>query len=122
VGTTDISTTSTTFAAMTNMSITNSTSGGDALVLFNATVDHATNNTQSEYALFVDSSEQFRILSQFRQADQPEPVSLSYLVTGLSSGSHTFEIRWRSVGGSTIRQSAATWNAGRNLVVIEAGN
>ena len=107
---------------MSNMSITNSTSGNDILVLFNATVEHSANSDRSEYALFVDSSEEHRIVLEITQSSQPYPVNLSYLVTGLSSGSHTFEIRWRSVDGTTIRQSAATWNAGRNLVVMEVGN
>ena len=107
---------------MTNMSITDNTAGHDVLVLFSATVEHSANGDRSEYALFVDSSEEYHILLEITQSSQPSPLSLSYLVTGLSSGSHTFEIRWRSVDGTTIRQSAATWGAGRNLVVIELGN
>jgi hypothetical protein len=107
---------------MTNMSITNNTSGGEVLVLFNATVEHSANGDRSEYAIFVDSSEDFHILMEITQSSQPTPVNVSYLVTGLSSGSHTFEIRWRSVDGTTIRQSAATWGADRSLVVVEVGN
>jgi hypothetical protein len=37
----------------------------------------------------------------------------------LSAASHTFEIHWRSVGGTEVRQSAATWSAGRHFYLVE---
>jgi hypothetical protein len=107
---------------MSGMTITATTSGGDVLVLFNTTVHHAADNATSEYALFVDSSEEFSIRSEFRQGYQPETISMSYLVTGLSAGSHTFEIHWRSEIGWTVQQLAATWGNGRNMVIMEVTN
>jgi hypothetical protein len=101
------------------MTITLATAGGDVEVSFTTSVDHDKASSEiSEYALFVDSAEQFRVRWRNSSSDRGV-ISLRYLVTGLSAASHTFEIHWRSVGGTEVRQSAATWSAGRHFYLVE---
>jgi len=105
---------------MTNMSITMTTTGGDVLILFKTTTSHSTNLEQSEYALYVDSSQTFVTALSGHNGGDMVDANISFLVTGLSSASHTFEIRWRSgASGNTVSQSAATWGMDRSLVAME---
>ena len=106
-----------------DMTITVSTSGGNVMVGFTATVQHTQDKKYGDYALFVDGTEEFRVRQTISPVEELDPVSINYLVTGLSSGSHTFEIRWRSESGSnTVQQNAASWGTGRTLSVVELAN
>jgi hypothetical protein len=116
----NVSTSSTSFVLMPGMSITMTTAGGNVEVAFTASVKHSRDQKYSDYALFVDSTEQFRVRTTIARKFVPTGVTLTYLVRNLSAGSHTFEIRWRSeVSNTTVYQWAADWGAGRNLYVVE---
>lgn len=90
-----------------------------------ATVTHSSTDRFTDFALFVDAAEEFRARRNERH-DQKEsgtsPASFTYLVTGLSAGLYTFEIRWRTESGNTVEQKAATWDADRAFSVIELSN
>jgi hypothetical protein len=109
-----------TYLLMPNMSITMTTSSGKVLVLFSATTDHDKNQRQSSYGLFVDGTRRFSVAVSGQNAADKMDTSLSYLVTGLSAGSHTFEIRWLlDIADCNARQLATTWGLERSLVVME---
>jgi hypothetical protein len=121
MGTSDISTSSNTFVLMTNMSVTMTTSGGNVFVSFHTTVAMS-NKKYGEIALFIDNTEYFRIREFCNDSNDIEPVGLSYLATGLSAASHTFQIRWRVEDpGAAISQNGSTWSSGRSLTVIDLG-
>jgi hypothetical protein len=120
-GTTDVSTNSTTYVTIPDMSITPTTSGGDVLVVFTATVSNSDVSAYADIGLFVDNVERFRIRLHTKATE--EPVSLTHLVTGLGAGSHPFEIRWRSSSsGNQTRQFAMTGGGGRSLALVELAN
>jgi hypothetical protein len=123
VGTTDASTDSTHFKLIPDMTVTGTTSGGDCLVMFTTSVDLEDTDKLAEFALFVDSTEKFRIRLNTENNKEEHPINLTYLVTNLSAASHTFEIKWKTVEyGREIYQYASTWGAGRSLVVLELDN
>jgi hypothetical protein len=125
VGTTNISTGSTTYVLMTGMSVTLNTGGGDVLVHFTTTIQTSANGADADIGLFVDGTHYFAVRNHTKDSNDTDAMNLSYLVTGLSAGSHTFQIRWR-VNTGTVLQSASTWAqysgvgyARRTLIAVE---
>ena len=119
MGTSDVATNSTTLVAMPDMAATVTVTTGKALVAFAATVSHDRTQRDSTYALFVDGTRYFASGITSQTADDYMNPSFTYLVTGLSSGSHSFEVRWSiSNSDGSVRQKAATWNMSRSLVVV----
>jgi hypothetical protein len=117
---TDVSTNSTALVLMPDMTITQSIASGKAFVSFSATVSHDRTQRLSEFALYVDSAKVFASGIVSQTADDQMNPSFTFLVTGLSNASHTFEIFWRiSNNDGSVRQRAATWGMGRALQVME---
>jgi hypothetical protein len=73
----------------------------------------------SDYALFVDGVEKFRVRHEITKQYESTGISLAYLVRNLSAGEHTFEIRWRCQSPNTAQQWGASWDAGRHFYVVE---
>ena len=120
VGTIDASTSSSTYATMPALTVTMSIATGKALINFSTTVAHSRSQRESNYAIFVDGTQYFTAAVSSQTADDKMNVGFTYLVTGLSNGSHTFEIRWLITNpDATARQFAATWGMGRVLGVTE---
>jgi hypothetical protein len=123
LGTTDVATNSTTFVLMTDMSVTLTTGAGNSLVNFTTTINHSRDNRFSEIALFVDGVRQVTIRRFATHREEINPVTITHLVTGLTAGTHTFDIRWRTQNAdTTVSQQAATWVAERTLAVVELRN
>jgi hypothetical protein len=102
------------------MSITMSITSGKALVSFTSTVAHSKSQRESRHALYVDGVSVFAAATSSQTADDYMNVAFTYLVTGLSSGSHTFQIRWRINNVDTIvTQPAASAGLARALVVTQ---
>jgi hypothetical protein len=116
---TDVSTSSTGFTLMPGMTITMTTAGGNVEALFTSSVKHSRGSKYSDYALFVDGVEKFRVRQETTEQQEATGISLAYLVSNLSAGQHTFEIRWRCQSANTAYQWGGTWGAGRHLYVVE---
>jgi hypothetical protein len=101
------------------MTITMTTAGGNVEALFTASVKHNQDGKYSDYALFVDGVEKFRVRQDITEQYEATGISLAYLVRNLSAGQHTFQIRWRCQSGNTAYQWGGSWNAGRHLYVVE---
>jgi hypothetical protein len=101
------------------MTITMTTAGGNVEAVFTSTVKHSQESKYSDYALFVDGVEKFRVRQETTEHHEETGISLAYLVRNLSAGEHTFEIRWRCQSSNTAYQWGASWGAGRHLYVVE---
>jgi hypothetical protein len=124
IGTSDISTTSTSYADMTNMSITNTLAAGNVNITFNAPI-YAPTYASAAPVIFiqivVDSVSKI-ILSNSHITETPYFLSW----TGyLSAGSHTIKIQWKqsSTGaGNAIVYQNGTTDGYRYLTVISGLN
>ncbi len=107
----DYTTTSTSFTDIdgTNLSLSLTTTGGDVLVWFTLEVQ---NNSAGNYTFFdvdVDSGTLIGAgfaggITQFQTgtADRIMNVCAIAVVTGLSAGSHTFDLQWQVEGGTAF--------------------
>jgi len=117
---TDYTTTSTSFVDVdaTNFSHTITTTGGDVLIIFFATITNNLNNANMMFDVTVDGVRQGGveglILETVSAATHGAVVSFALLKTGLSAGSHTIKLQW-SVGGGTGRIYAGSTAGGREV-------
>ena len=103
----DYTTTSTSFVDIdaTNLSLTITTHGGDVLVGFTGFVQLSGAGTQYvHFNVDVDGSPQFADdgLGGAWDAGTRKLVSFVVLIEGLTAGSHTFKLKWKSQIGGTI--------------------
>lgn len=107
----DYTTTSTSFTDVdgTNFSLTITTTGGNVLVGFSGTVRIDTVGAHVQLNVDVDGSvvaADDGIVSMRAGGVTINSMSFTYLVTGLSAGSHTFKLQWK------VSSSTATLYAG----------
>lgn len=114
----DYTTTSTVFVDVdaTNLALTVTTDGGDVLVGFAG--NSANNSTTSAgrmtyFNIAVDGVDYFGddgVIAVTRFYDTPGNASFVVLIEGLSAGSHTFKLRWKTATGtsSTLYAGAGT--------------
>lgn len=116
-GPSNYTTTSTSFVNVdaANLSLTLSTHGGDVLLGFTAAVYSQANGAKVYFNVAVDSVDYFagNGITQLTILDSGDvrrhkPLCLVVLIPGLSAGSHTFTLRWKT--------------SNRNTAVIEAAN
>ena len=111
----DISTSSTSFGDVdgTNLSLAITTNGGDVMVGFHGSFEAGT-VSRVYLDVYVDTADDGGddgYVVQGLSANIPETVSFIRLITGLSAGSHTFKLRWKSTGVSvTLYAGAGTSN------------
>ena len=98
----------------TNLSLTITTTGGDVMIHFhgtfrlNAAGSMMLNVTQDGSVIAADDG--FIHFTTFASTDRM-PISFTRLVTGVSAGSHTFNLRWKSVTATaTLYAGAGTSN------------
>lgn len=109
-------TTSTSFTDVdaTNLSATITTAGGNVLVGFTCVVDN--NGANYNYLnLDVDGAtvvgDDGLVVTQEGAAGERQQAVFTFLVTGLSAGSHTFKLQWKvSAGTATLYAGAGTAN------------
>ena len=98
-GTTDISNNDNDWADMADMSVTMTTTGGNVLVQFTATFRSYTGHTRMELRMDLDGSPyctqmQWLTTGSIDANSQRHIVTMHYLFTSVSAGSHTFKIQW----------------------------
>ena len=107
VGNTNASTNSASWVDMPGMSNTITTTGGNVLVMFSATM-----RTQEDWGgytrLLIDGIEKHRIGWELGNNAALHSTAMQWLETGLNAGSHTFKIQWYSMG-VTIYQDGVTY-------------
>jgi len=99
------STSSTSYATLTDMTLTKTVKGGPILLLF-TTILVSSNLSVSSGAFFAFFRDGVQISTDFliniltiSAGVQEEPLChISYLDSGESVGSHTYDVRWKSVG------------------------
>lgn len=101
---------------MNDMSVTITTYGTKALIMFTAPFYTTSQGADAMVYINVDSSNK----SSHRVwiYSNLDNVCFMHLETGLTPGSHTFKIRWVGVGSQNIRQRGST-DAARRLVVLD---
>lgn len=122
-----ITTTSTSWADATGLSVTMTTNGGNVLVLFTAMATHSGGTANNPYFnLEVDGAGiggTDGVVAKSNTGTVPDNVSFTWVVTGLSAASHTFKIRWKvGTGTGTLlaENSAAGAKFKPMLYVVEA--
>lgn len=99
-----ITTTSTSFVDATGLTVTMTTSGGNVVVIFTAMASHSGGSTQHPFFdLVVDGASQGGtdgITAKSSTGTVGDNVSFVWVVTGLSSASHTFKIQWKVTSGT----------------------
>ena len=92
------------------LSLSLTTHGGDVLLGFTGTVQCSQTNTSAYFNVAVDGADHFaddgvlqHRINQQNSHNRPKPLSFVLLISGLSAGSHTFKLRWKSSsGGNTV--------------------
>ncbi len=116
-GTTDITTTSTSFVDMTEMSITLTTGDSTLDISFFAGVANATTGKVNTYQILVDGTSYIVAKSRIDTASIGSPIALGWMIN-VTAGSHTVKVQWK-VDGGTGYNRAATTEEKRNLIVRE---
>ena len=108
------STSSGTLALIPEMTRTLTTSGGPVLVFFSGVFEGSASGQFIQVEMFIDTADYgFGSGWTVSASGHRSAVSLLFPITP-SSGSHTFEVKWASFGGTAIAYSA--W---RSLSVLE---
>lgn len=112
-GTTDISEATGAWVDMTNMSVSLTTTGGDVLVQFSASV-----RSSGLARLLVDDVEKHQICWIGGGSSATTFVaSMQWLATSLAAASHTFKIQWKKGAAGTTHQPGASQK--RVLTAVE---
>jgi hypothetical protein len=113
----DYTTTSTSFVDVdgTNLVLTITTAGGDVLIGFSGLVGNNGNTQNVLFDVLLDGvrigGDDGLIGMRTAAAGAASPVSLLFLKTGLSAGSHTFKLQWRTTATTaTLYAGAGTAN------------
>ncbi len=97
----------------TDLSLTITTYGGDVVVHFHGTMS---NTTQGQLDITVDSVRHFGDDGILRVANaNHQNPSFTVLVEGLSAGSHTFRMQWKSSTAAAIILYAGAGTANNDL-------
>jgi hypothetical protein len=102
------------------LTITATTRGTRALILFAAPLSSTSESTETVTTkLVVDGTPRMTARGPSLHAtyDPLEVLSLQWLETGLTPGSHTFKVRW-AASGSGVNQNGAT-DGPRVLTVLD---
>jgi len=126
-GTSNISLETDTFTDMTNMSIDLTTKGGNVLLMFSASFEAGEDKAglgvrfRKTTAAAANYHEVKLGTAPYRRLKDAEtPVSIQYLVTGLSAGTYNFVVQWRtytSDGDNKMEQNGASFP--RIFTVVE---
>ncbi len=92
----------------TKLALTLTTHGGDVLLGFTGTVRHQWNTATTSFNVAIDDVDYVGddgfigvTNGSSRDVKTSKPVSFVVLITGLSAGSHSFRLRWKTSNGNT---------------------
>ena len=109
-GATALTTTATSFVDVdaTKLSLSLTTHGGDVLLGFTGTVRNNSGNSITSLNVAVDGTDYIADdgvigikLPYSSDTNRNKPISFVLLITGLSAGSHSFKLRWKTTRNST---------------------
>ncbi len=103
VGTSDISNDTGGWADMANMSITITTTGGNVLLLFSASLQGGSSTDDYNIRFDIDGTPQH--IGSITNTDGRKTLSIQWLETSLSAAEHTFKVQWYDING-------VVWNYG----------
>lgn len=84
----------------TNMNLTITTTGGDVQITF-AGYGSNSNTAIIVIGFRVDDTTDYEIVTEeISNSNEEANLSSTYILTGLSAGSHSFKMRWRCNGGT----------------------
>lgn len=119
----DYTTTSTSWAGVdpTDLTMTITTTGGDVIVGFMASVDNNTAGERVHFDVLQNSVVRFAdddgicvFEMPFGTASRPQVVSFVYLRTGLAADIYTFRLQWK-VSGGTAKMYAGAGTSGYDV-------
>ena len=92
------------------LALTLTTHGGDVLLGFTGTVNNYLNNSVTSFNVAVDGVDYVADdgiigikASSSGESGCNRPLSFVMLITGLSAGSHSFKLRWKTSSSNTAR-------------------
>lgn len=109
-GSTDISTSSTSYTDMTDMVLYFLSSGRPAKLIFSAPMSSGSSNVDDYVTFDVDGTD-YGIASETSQGgtnDEPYTMNRTIIVNGLSAGIKTIKMQWKNASGSTTNQYGST--------------
>lgn len=114
----DYTTTSTSFTDVdaTNLALTITTNGGDVMIWFNGTFAVTSNNpffldVDVDGARAAGDDGIISVRQSLTAVNGAVPMSFVFWVTGLTAGSHTFKLQWKTAAGTvTLHAGAGTSN------------
>ena len=93
-----------------NLALTLTTHGGDVLLGFTGTAQNRNHNAVTSLNVAVDGVDYFADngVVEFKTAgnadnERNKPMSFVLLITGLSAGSHSFKLRWKTSVNNTAK-------------------
>jgi len=114
----DITTTSTTFVDLGNVSITMVTAGAPCVCFFSCSASNATmNNVITSFRLMVDGVAARG--TKFTYNTTGGGTTLTYRTGTLAAGSHIFKIQWSVAAGTGRIRALTQIDEGANLLVEE---
>ena len=98
-----LSTNATSYVTVPGFSITKTIKTGQVLVLFNGTFTLYTSvSATGKVSLHIDGVDTKEILSLTASSNTNRAAYGALLLTGISDGSHVFDLRWKQSGGTAI--------------------
>lgn len=114
IGTSNISTSSSTYADMTDMSVTDTFVAGNASITFNTVFETTTNSPGTITVQLMIDDVAVDTVANYIIVSHPQTVSQNY-ITYLSAASHTIKIRWKTSVADT-QQNGATYRRKLNVI------
>ena len=92
------------------LSLTLTTHGGDVILGFTGTVRHSANSAETRLNVAVDGVDYIADdgivsvrTSSGGDTGRNKPLSFVMMIVGLSAGSHSFKLRWKTTSGNTAQ-------------------
>ncbi len=82
-----------------NLILTITTTGGDVLVHFYASVSEAGGGSNCSFDVEVDGQRRGGDVGLVRFGSRSQVISFTHLIQGLSAGPHTFKLQWKGTAG-----------------------
>jgi len=119
----NVSTTSGSFTPLTSLSQAITIQAGSAVLAFvSMNVSNTANNTHGEAQLRADGTpvgEAFSIMHNSSGSANVSNGAYFYLITGLSAGSRTIDLQWRTSGGSLQLRATSQDDESGVLILVE---
>ena len=121
----DSTTTSASFVAVgAGLSVTITTVAGSKLnIWFAASPSNTANNgTEIDFQILIDSVATIGCGTGTKSNGVPQTCGINFVKTGLSAGSHTITVQWRTASGTAQIRPVTTIIESATLLVAEVSN